>query len=899
MDRNLKKVREDYDGLARSYTKDQRHDVQTIRDEIGWGEQNWLTQPELFEDEDSDIDWVDEGDGAFHALTISVGRHDPHTQTWSDRLARERFSWEREMPDLYESFLAFMHTGPPQAETPLGPESSSSSFSVMCIDLTKKYSRAFASGTDESVAVTLMRHGYIPPTPISPSCAIHIDVLRFSAALRRNASSISLQGIAASIYGFENEVASRRKVGKASGANTVPARSDVPALDITNVAATSNSATSGRPSSNSAPNSSPKDSAVLTYGVGEDQTQRSEEVDGNCESHVIACEERWKNARADDSGKKVVVFDETGIFAVSCRHGSVMIVEDMRRSGELSKYGLAAVDKLCRVLGNDILIGYDIGCTFRGTVQRSPLVGPLVRKHNMSFCVGSFHGYAHNRKCQLTNHPMNLEGAGTESFEECETLFSSTNSVALTTRHSSPFHRRQHIVLHLSGWDLGRRCALGAILKSKYVHALRILETLPLEIQKLNPNNTDDDWRAMFHAERDYFDSLKAPSSDNSFAMLYVKRLRVLAEKQATFDKVFSVEFVYMLPSNVDYYRSHPDTLRAGGEDQYQHKWETQIRQLEAQRTAATEQLLAVQTEVAKLEEERGINVRWTPGCAEWEAAEKREALDEYHQALRNLESLVVQRIAELEKSHSARTGYKVRVQMAKGIKRRERAVHSALARYNKAAMAVKRETLGFKELTDHAYLANFDFLKYSEHGAQDAEWSRPVNRRCVEAWQKIERAREEITRLNIEIRRVYTHLRDEEDFLAHQYNSIKSSQPALAHALLARMQLAVRANQRIRRDLESISSLKGFTGKLEYGRAKVPMTGTLEQSQPSDDETSQEVGIAERLGDMHEELVAPEEIVETEPTDETQQEMYAGTVWERGLTLAARGGIATASQSE
>lgn len=53
------------------------------------------------------------------------------------------------------------------------------------------------------------------------------------------------------------------------------------------------------------------------------------------ESQDTACEERWKNARADEVGKKVVVFDETGIFSVSCRHGSVVLVEDMRRSGEL------------------------------------------------------------------------------------------------------------------------------------------------------------------------------------------------------------------------------------------------------------------------------------------------------------------------------------------------------------------------------------------------------------------------------------------------------------------------------------------------------------------------------------------------------------------------------------
>jgi hypothetical protein len=126
-----------------------------------------------------------------------------------------------------------------------------------------------------------------------------------------------------------------------------------------------------------------------------------------------------------------------------------------------SKYPLAAVDKLCRLFGKDLLMGYDIGCTFRGTALRSPLVGDLVRKSNLGFVVGSFHGYAHNRKCQLTNHPLNVEGAGLESFEQNEQLFSSTNSVARTTRHSSRFHRHQLLALHLTGWDFGRRCSIG------------------------------------------------------------------------------------------------------------------------------------------------------------------------------------------------------------------------------------------------------------------------------------------------------------------------------------------------------------------------------------------------------------------------------------------------------
>lgn len=56
---------------------------------------------------------------------------------------------------------------------------------------------------------------------------------------------------------------------------------------------------------------------------------------GTTESQQTVCKECWKNAHADREGRKVVVFDETGIFAISYHHDTVMLVEDMHQSGEL------------------------------------------------------------------------------------------------------------------------------------------------------------------------------------------------------------------------------------------------------------------------------------------------------------------------------------------------------------------------------------------------------------------------------------------------------------------------------------------------------------------------------------------------------------------------------------
>ena len=111
-----------------------------------------------------------------------------------------------------------------------------------------------------------------------------------------------------------------------------------------------------------------------------------------------------------------------------------------------AKYPLAHVSRLIELFGRSILCGYDIGCGFTATANRSMKVGPLVQEHDFTFCVvGSFHGHAHGRLCQLKFHPLFVEGAGLEDFEGNERTFSEANEMAGSTRHSSRFHRAQQL----------------------------------------------------------------------------------------------------------------------------------------------------------------------------------------------------------------------------------------------------------------------------------------------------------------------------------------------------------------------------------------------------------------------------------------------------------------------
>ena len=47
------------------------------------------------------------------------------------------------------------------------------------------------------------------------------------------------------------------------------------------------------------------------------------------------CTANWKAAASDDKKHMWDIFDECGIFASACRHGSILWVADMVQSGEL------------------------------------------------------------------------------------------------------------------------------------------------------------------------------------------------------------------------------------------------------------------------------------------------------------------------------------------------------------------------------------------------------------------------------------------------------------------------------------------------------------------------------------------------------------------------------------
>ncbi|KIK80156.1 hypothetical protein PAXRUDRAFT_159404, partial [Paxillus rubicundulus Ve08.2h10] len=182
-------------------------------------------------------------------------------------------------------------------------------------------------------------------------------------------------------------------------------------------------------------------------------------------THPGACTNNWIAAKSVEEDK-VQVFEQTGIFLLACCHGFVECIAEMKRSGELMKYGLMAINQILNICGNDQVIGHDIGCASCKTLAASSL-GMKTKEEKLRVVVNMFHGFAHNHLCQLQNHPLYLTGFGNEDLKTCKQIFLSSNSTASLICHGLLFHWKQFLDLHFDQWDRNRYLEL-----SKYEIAL-------------------------------------------------------------------------------------------------------------------------------------------------------------------------------------------------------------------------------------------------------------------------------------------------------------------------------------------------------------------------------------------------------------------------------------------
>jgi len=252
-------------------------------------------------------------------------------------------------------------------------------------------------------------------------------------------------------------------------------------------------------------------------------------ADGDTEG--TTCTDRWQAAMSDTLKRMWAIYRESGIFLAACRHGFIWMILDMIRSGELAKYPLAIIDRLLKVYGKDLGIGYDIACSFLATIAKSSL-SAAAREKALQLVVPAFHGYAHNRACQLDHHPLYVVGFGIEDFEGCERVFSSSNFLARLTRHATQFHRHQAMDMHFTQWDEDKYLELTTFLLNNYKQVDQMLLDMPIAIAALESGKAPEecDYPAHLNTERAYLASRKKEPEADITACKYIELLMVYDE---------------------------------------------------------------------------------------------------------------------------------------------------------------------------------------------------------------------------------------------------------------------------------------------------------------------------------------------------------------------------------
>ena len=189
------------------------------------------------------------------------------------------------------------------------------------------------------------------------------------------------------------------------------------------------------------------------------------------------------------------------------------------------------VAKAMDTFGSNLLIGYDIGCVFGGTILSTSL-GARFRDSGSRTCVNAFHGYSHNYQCQCKNHPNNITGMGLEDLETLERVFSSSNALAVVTRYASAYRRRLYIEMHFSQWDEDKYSNLATMLRNNYHQALDIINNdgRAVEQAKRSMGITDEDLDSWKTEREEFFRTLGNEPESKIRAIAYVELLQKLRE---------------------------------------------------------------------------------------------------------------------------------------------------------------------------------------------------------------------------------------------------------------------------------------------------------------------------------------------------------------------------------
>lgn len=155
-----------------------------------------------------------------------------------------------------------------------------------------------------------------------------------------------------------------------------------------------------------------------------------------------------------------------------------------------------------------------------------------------------------------------------------------------------------------------------------------------------------------------------------------------------------------------------------------------------------------------------------------------------------------------------------MRTHIAKSLQVRCKTIKKAVAEYNTVAksMVPPKPSLDWSEVTHYAFLEEFSLLQDTRNDIRQKPWAQPVIRETIKLYRRVEHAKEELQRLNIEVRRLHTAIKDEAELFRVALLSLGPAHPL--HGAMQKFIVHRQAvNDHLLRRIHQVYALPGYSG--------------------------------------------------------------------------------------
>ena len=188
------------------------------------------------------------------------------------------------------------------------------------------------------------------------------------------------------------------------------------------------------------------------------------------------------------------------------------------------------------------------------------------------------------------------------------------------------------------------------------------------------------------------------------------------------------------------------------------------------------------------------------------------------------------------------------------------------------AVLDPPRSALDWSNVSHYGLVEQYTILKASNTDISSKQWSQPLYREILKCRRRIARAKEEITRCNVEVCRLHTGIRDDAIHFKCVVAKLKEENDPMYEAVKAFAKRRNATHRALLKRIRKIYTLPGFTGNPTPGK-RAGHDGSVDMLTTDDDETGGNDIISDNHGDTQEGEEDEED--EDEEAAESDDEVY------------------------